>query len=276
MASNADDVVELSPDQTPAGWSSYADSYDAWLAPITRRFARDLVRVLELGPGTRFLDVAAGTGALAIAAAQAGAEVLATDFAPGMVDLLRRKLETAGVHARVEVMDGQSLSVADASFDVAASLFGLIFFPDIAAGAAELRRVLRLGGRAAVVAWSSDGFAIQRTALEALAEAGVEQPARSTLPAAFRLSDPARLEMLLVDAGFSDVVVEEFEHAWPVTDPEALFRSIPSWSAPMRPLFERLTPQQTEAGAAAFVRLVGERAGSEGLPMRALVAIGSR
>lgn len=272
MPEGSDAVVEPSPDQTPVGWSSYASSYDEWLAPLTRRFADDVVRLLDLGPGTRVLDVAAGSGALSIAAAEAGAEVLATDFAPGMVELLRRKAPSM----RVEQMDGQALSVADASFDAAASLFGLIFFPDVAAGAAELHRVLRRGGRAAVSAWGAEGFAIQQQALEALARIGVEQPARATLPAAFRLSDPARLDSLLVEAGFTDVEVHAIEHPWPVDDPDALFRSIPTWSAPMRPLFERLTPAQLRDGSAVFALLVQEHSGPEGLPAQALVAVGTR
>jgi SAM-dependent methyltransferase len=202
--------------------------------------------------------------------------VLATDFAPGMVALLRTKLAAEGLAVDVAEMDGQSLAVADGAFDAAASLFGLIFFPDTAAGARELHRVLRPDGRAAVSAWTADGFAIQQLALEALALVGIAQPERRTLPAAFRLSDPARLEALLVDAGFHDVAVQEIEHAWPAPDPEALFRSIPTWSAPMRPLFERLSPQQLVEGAAAFRTLVFERAGREGLAVHALVATGVR
>jgi hypothetical protein len=113
-------------------------------------------------------------------------------------------------------------------------------------------------------------------ALEALEHVGVEQPDRATLPAAWRLSDPDRLAALLVAAGFRDVEVRELEHEHPVPDPEALFRSIPTWSAPLRPLFERLSPQQWAEGAAAFGRLVDREAGPDGLPMRALVAIGTR
>jgi SAM-dependent methyltransferase len=276
MSSVTDSAVGLSPDQTPAGWSAYADSYDEWLAPVTRQYADDVVRVLEVGPGVRLIDVGAGTGALSMAAARAGAEVLATDFAPGMVALLRRELGAAGFEAEVRLMDGQALTVTDASFDAAVSLFGLIFFPDVAAGAAELRRVLRFGGRAAVVAWAPGGLSFQPLALEALASVGVQEPDRATLPAAFRLSDPARLEALLIDAGLTDVVVQQLEHAWPVEDPEALFRSIPSWSAPMRPVFDHLDESRLHDAAAGFRALVQDRFGPEGLPTCALLAVGTR
>jgi ubiquinone/menaquinone biosynthesis C-methylase UbiE len=265
-----------SADQTPAGWSDLAETYDAWLAPLTRRYADDVVRALELGPDRRLLDVGAGSGALALAAARAGASVLATDFAPGMVDLLRPRLAEEGLEAEVAEMDGQALDLPDASFDAAASLFGLIFFPDLAAGAAELRRVLHVGGRAAVAAWGPHGFALSSLAVEALLRIGVDQPGRTTLPAAFRLSDPARLEALLIDAGFSDVVVEQLEHAHPIADPAALFRAIPSWAPPLRPLIQRLSEDEVEAGAAAFADLVERRSGDDGLPISALLATGRR
>ena len=268
--------MPVSPDQTPAGWSDFADGYDTWLMPNTRRFAGDVAAALRLGPGVRLIDVAAGTGAMALAAAAAGAEVLATDFAPGMVDLLRRRAAEAGLDLEAAVMDGQALAVEDGAFDAAASLFGLIFFPDTAAGARELHRVLRPGGRAAITAWGTDGFAVQSLALEALASVGVDNPVRATLPAAFRLSDPLRLEALLVDAGFTEVAVQAIEHRWPVPDPEALFRSIPTWAAPMRPLFARLDPGRLRDGATAFAAFVRERSAADGVPLRALLASGVR
>jgi SAM-dependent methyltransferase len=264
-----------SPDQTPAGWSDHAEPYDEWLAPLTRRFAADVVDALAVGQGTRLLDVAAGTGALALAAAAAGAEVLATDFAPGMIGLLERRAEALGLAVTTAVMDGQALDLPDGAFDAAASLFGLIFFPDTAAGARELHRVLRPGGRAAVAAWADGGLTFHPLVLEALAQAGVAEPGRAAAPAAFRLSAPAALGALLEEAGFADVAVRELEHAWPAPDPEALFRSAPSWSAPLRPVFRGLGPEQVAAGAAAFRDIVAQRFGGA-LPARALLATGSR
>lgn len=262
-------------DQTPAGWSDHAEPYDRWLAPLTRRFADDVVEALAIGPGTRLLDVAAGTGALALAAAAAGADVLATDFAPGMVGLLERRATALGLAVESAVMDGQALDVEDGAFDAAASLFGLIFFPDTAAGARELHRALRPGGRAAVVAWAAGGLTFHPLVLDALAHAGVREPDRSAAPAAFRLSAPEALHGLLTGAGFTDVAVRELEHDWPVEDPAALFRSAPSWSAPLRPVFARLEPEQADAGAAVFRSIVEERFGGV-LPARALLATATR
>ena len=172
-------------------------------------------------------------------------------------------------------MDGQALEVPDGAFDAAASLFGLIFFPDTAAGARELRRVLRPGGTAAVIAWAEGGLTFHPLVLEALAEAGFHEPTRAAAPAAFRLSAPEGLRALLTEAGLADVAVRGLEHAWPVEDPEALFRSAPSWSAPLRPVFDRLDPGQVDAGATVFRRIVEERFDGA-LPARALLATGVR
>jgi SAM-dependent methyltransferase len=265
------DEQRISPDQQPEAWSDAAAVYDEWFAPLTGRFADDLVEALALGPTVRFLDVAAGTGVLALAAARAGAEVLATDFALGMVEHLQRRFGDEALPGRVELMDGQALALPPESFDAAASLFGLIFFPDLAAGAAELHRVLRDGGTVAIGAWATGGFTLQDLALEALER--IPDPTRPT-PAAFRLSDPVRLRALLEDAGFSDVAVREVEHGWLVEDPEALFRSIPGWSAPLRPVFRRLEDAAVATAARRFAELVRERSGV--VPMRALLATGTR
>ncbi|MDH2444514.1 methyltransferase domain-containing protein [Amnibacterium sp. CER49] len=265
------DEQRISPDQEPEAWSDAAAAYDEWFAPLTGRFAGDVVEALALGPTVRFLDVAAGTGVLALAAARAGAEVLATDFALGMVEHLQRRFAHEQLHGRVEVMDGQALALPPASFDAAASLFGLIFFPDLAAGTAELHRVLRDGGTVAVTAWAPGGFPLQDLALEALDR--VPDPSRPT-PAAFRLSDSVRLRALLEDAGFRDVEVREVEHGWRIDDAEALFRSIPGWSAPLRPVFRRLDEGAVASAAARFAELVRARSGV--LLMRALLATGTR
>jgi len=98
------------------------------------------------------LDVAAGTGSFSMPAARAGVDVLATDFAPGMIERLRQRIQQEGLtNIRAEVMDGQALDVPDACYDASASIVGVIFFPDIARGIAELKRVLRSGGRFAIV-----------------------------------------------------------------------------------------------------------------------------
>ena len=117
----------------PEVWSRAAPGYDDAIAPIMRPYAVTTLDLLGLTGGMgrfRLLDVAAGTGVVAAEAARRGAEVLATDFAPGMVAVMRRRFAAEGLGARAEVMDGQALGLEGESFDLGTSTFGLIFFPD--------------------------------------------------------------------------------------------------------------------------------------------------
>ncbi|MGN6744173.1 MAG: class I SAM-dependent methyltransferase [Amnibacterium sp.] len=269
-------ATDLSPDQVPSGWTDGADDYATFFAPVTARFAADAVEALGVRPGERFLDVAAGTGALALAAAGAGAEVLAVDFAQGMVDLLGRRFAAEGVAGAVRRMDGQALELEDASFDAAGSMFGLIFFPEMAAGARELRRVVRPGGRVVVGAWHRAGFSLPYTVMRALRAAvpGVQPPQAE--PPLFRLGEPESVAALLEESGFKDVRIELRTHVTEVPDPAAMFLAVPNWGAPMRPLFEGLTDEQRMRAARAFASLItagGDPVGR--LPSTAILGVGT-
>ena len=175
-------VSEQAADQLhrPEVWSSAAAGYDDAIAPIMRPYAATTLDLLGLTGGTarpRLLDVAAGTGVVALEAARRGAEVVATDFAPGMVEVMRRRFAAEGLNARAEVMDGQALGLEDESFDLGTSTFGLIFFPDPLVGLRELRRVLRPGGAAGIASWD-------------LARSGCSNWLAPRLPAQFLISLP--------------------------------------------------------------------------------------
>ena len=113
----------------------------------------ELVAALEPRPGERWLDVGCGTGAVALRAARAGAEVVGSDLAPGLIETAKRRAAAEGLDVTFEVGDCEALPYDDASFDVVASSVGVIFAPDHAAVASELARVCRPGGRLGVTAW---------------------------------------------------------------------------------------------------------------------------
>jgi len=109
-----------------------------------RERAADLARV---GPGSRALDVATGTGDLAVALAERGAEVVGSDFSEGMLERARRK--SAAV--RWEQANALDLPYADGQFDAATVGFGARNFSDLERGLAEMARVVRPGGRVVVL-----------------------------------------------------------------------------------------------------------------------------
>ncbi len=261
-------------DQRPEGWSDGAAAYHEWFAPLSARFAGNALRLLALRPGERLLDVAAGTGSLALRAARAGVRVCAIDFAPGMVRVARQQLASSRALADVEHMDGQALGYASASFDAACSMFGLIFFPDPGAGLSELRRVVRPGGQVLVASWDRDGFPLPQAVRQALlAVPGLPRP---LAPApALKLADHHTLGTFLTRAGLREVTVLEVTHDWAIPDPAALFRSLPQWSAPLAPLFRGLAPAAVARAATAFAEIVtAARRPSGGLRTTALFGHG--
>lgn len=112
-----------------------------------------LVRGVAPRPGERWLDVATGTGATAVLAAQAGADVTAQDLSPGMIERARAVAADRGLGIRFDVGDAENLPYDDGSFDVVASAVGAILAPNQEATAAELARVCRPGGRLGLTAW---------------------------------------------------------------------------------------------------------------------------
>ena len=100
--------------------------------------------------GKQWLDVACGTGDLAIRAARLGAEVVGVDFAPALVETAKQQASEAGLSIDFRVGDAEALPLADASFDVVTSTFGVMFAPDHSRAAGELARVAQPGGRLAL------------------------------------------------------------------------------------------------------------------------------
>jgi SAM-dependent methyltransferase len=120
--------------------------------------AAEFVGRLGLTPGTRVLDVACGTGNLALPAARAGAAVTGVDIATNLLEQARGRAAAEGLPARFDEGDAEGLPYPDASFDAVISMFGVMFAPRPERAAAELLRVCRPGGRIALANWTPGGF----------------------------------------------------------------------------------------------------------------------
>ena len=125
------------------------------LAPVGEVVAR----TAAIEPGMKVLDVAAGSGNVAIPAAQAGADVTGLDLTPALLEIARERAQAAGVTVEWVEGDAEALPFEDESFDRVVSSFGVMFAPRHRIAAAELARVCRSGGRVVLANWTPDGFA---------------------------------------------------------------------------------------------------------------------
>ncbi len=258
----------------PDSWSVDASGYDAAFAPFTALFATDAVARLQIGPGDRVLDVAAGSGAFTLAAAATGAGVLATDFAPGMIDVLNTRLENEpDANVTTAVIDGQALDLDDDSFDVAGSMSPgrcrqVDFVPDLDAGLHELVRVVRSGGRIDITTWDISSYRLPELIANAARAVvpDIEFPAPP--PRSPRVGSIEGMKETLTSAGGRDVTVTTLEHPLVLDDPEAFHLAIPEWSAPLRPRFGLIPMAARPEMARAFGRLAREVGATVGGPVQ--------
>jgi ubiquinone/menaquinone biosynthesis C-methylase UbiE len=198
-------------DQTRKAWNGIAQGYDAFVTPTHLWLANEGLGRAGVRAGLRVLDVAAGSGALSIPAARLGADVMATDLSPVMLDRLVARATREGLDVQVRVMDGHALELEDDRFDVSGSQFGVMLFPDMPRGVRELARVTKPGGRVLIHAYGDPreieffGFFVQavQAAIPDFTGPPLEPP-----PLPFQLQDPERLRHELAEAGLHDIRVE--------------------------------------------------------------------
>jgi SAM-dependent methyltransferase len=128
------------------------------IAEYSAKCAEDFVESLDIRPGTQVLDVACGTGNLAIPAARKGARVTGVDIATNLLVQARARAEGEGLEIALKEGDAEQLPFPAEHFDLVMSMFGAMFAPDPERVASELARVCRHGGKIAMANWTPDGF----------------------------------------------------------------------------------------------------------------------
>lgn len=187
-----------------------AETYERFMVPFRfRPWAVELLDRVTLGPGTRMLDVACGTGIVARVAADRLAgkgSVTGVDMNPAMIEVGARVAAEEGLEIDWQVGKVESLPFADCSFDLVTIQQGLQFFPDQPAALRECLRVLVPGGTLAVGIWSS------------LEKQGIQQPyaeaiervtGSASMHASYGTVTEESLHALISGAGFADISIEE-------------------------------------------------------------------
>jgi len=190
--------------------------------------AQELAVAACVQPGMKVLDVAAGNGNFAIAAASRGAHVTATDLTPKMIELGRSRTEAANLEVEWREADAEDLPFEAERFDLVASVFGAMFAPRPERVAMELFRVVKPGGVVAMANYAKPGFLGSFTDL--LTKFSMAPPGGLELPSPFHWGDPnevrrrfgvktSSLQLVRRSVTFSFPSPEDGWIAWERTNP---------------------------------------------------------
>lgn len=195
------------------GYDSVAEDYDRLWGPRFEIAAGHLLELAPPTPGSRLLDVGAGTGAVASAVGdrQDGVAIVGCDLSGPMLEQGRRRIPGF----RAVIADATSLPFRDGSFDLVTANCVLSHVSDFRQALAETLRVLRRQGRLAVSSWgpASDPYtaAWEKMVATALGEHDVTRATEVVTPWASHFSKPDRLRIELLEAGFTNVRTETIE-----------------------------------------------------------------
>jgi SAM-dependent methyltransferase len=215
-----------------------------------------LARAADVHSGHRVLDVAAGTGNSALAAARRGARVTATDLVPGPLETASRRAAAEGLELDVRVADAQDLPFEDGTFDVVLSSFGAMYAPDQQRTASELIRVCRPGGRIGLASWTPDGVVARLQRVMASIMPKPPQPQRGAPPVAWGSEQHCRdLFGGAVRDLSAEVRSDEMVARSAGAQVELMNRHLPTWHFAYESLSPDVRQQLTDAAMAEYERV---------------------
>ena len=259
-----------------SGWERGAAARGRALDPMTEL----MLDLAEVTVGSRVLDLGAGTGDQTLMAARRiGPEgtVLATDISPSMLALTLRAARQADLgNVETRVMDAQRLDLSSGSFDVAIARFSLQFVPDVGRALAEVRRVLKSGGRFVAVVFSAIEKNRFRAVPSAIASRLAGKPFPAPGPGQWALNDPAGLRAAFQRAGFRDVDVRPVPFTYRFQSLTDALHNVEQAQPPFRQLLDQLSERERATAWSEIKEALQPFEGPDGFaaPSEALMAIG--
>ncbi len=235
--------------QSAEGWKKNDERLRTVTAPVTQR----LLGLAAVAPGSRVLDIACGTGQPAIPEAELvgpAGFVLAIDMTPEMLDVARENARERNLHnVEFRLSDGEEIDVPPASFDAVTCRWGLMFMPEPMRCLSNACRALKPGGRIAVAVWGpperNPFFVLPMAILRKYADIPVPDP---NAPGVFALADRAKLQFIVEQAGFHDVMLEEMELPMAEYDSGTEYWNFTrEMVGPLKSALEKLSPKQQKA-----------------------------
>ena len=191
-----------------AGWGREADAVRDWGMPVSVA----MVESLDLQPGQRVLELAAGpgdTGFMAAELVRPGGTLISSDGAEPMIEVARARAAELGIdNVEFQQLELEWIDLETATVDAVLVRWGIMLAVDPPAAAREIRRVLRPGGHAALAVWDArerNPWALLPS--QALVQLGYAEPPDPSVPGPFALAQEGRLAEILEDSGFLDVTV---------------------------------------------------------------------
>lgn len=267
------------PQQSRDAWNVVAAGYDDFVTPLVIPLAEQVLGRIDVHPDAQLLDVAAGTGALSLTAARLGAEVVATDIAPAMIERIEARARQEGLtNLRGAVMDALELRLPDDTFDISASQLGVTVVPDLKRGLGEMVRVTKPAGKVLIAALGppqkAEFFGLFLSALKATVP-GFTGPPTDPPPPQFQVADPAVFRERLAEAGLTNITVEPVTFGLEFPSPAHLWEFLMNSNPMGRMLVADLTEEErTEVREALAGMFRGRSNGNGGIALNIDVNIG--
>jgi ubiquinone/menaquinone biosynthesis C-methylase UbiE len=253
--------------QSRNAWNAIAVGYDEFVTPTHMWLANEGLNRVGLKTGMRFLDVAAGGGALSIPAARLGARVLSVDLSPAMVEQLTARARKEDLSLEARVMDGHALELEDNTFDISGSQYGVMLFPDLPRGLSEMVRVTKPGGQVLLHAYGPPqqieflGFFMGAMQVAVPDFSGLPT---DPVPLPFQVADPEKLRRELIDAGLKDVKVETVTEELQFGTGNEMWDWVVNSNPIARMIIADLTPEQEGVVQRSLDDMLRERSGGCG------------
>lgn len=236
-------------DQAAKGWNDSSAIIRAWLREPTQA----MLNMAELKPGARVIDIAAGAGDQTLDIAERvgrAGYVLATDLSPRIVQFASDNLRRAGhCHAEVRVEDGECLDIPDASFDAAVCRLGLMLFPDPRKGLREVLRVLKPGGLACTMVFSSPDRnpCVAVLVSTALKHAGLPPRDPFAPGGLLSLGKPGLIDDMFAQAGFARIATTKIAAPFRLPSVRTYLDFVRTSASPVLQILARLDDEGRQA-----------------------------